>query len=103
MIMLVSSIYAVTLAVEEICATIVKNGMKEGYICITLLDDSDGDLILILRYNDDYFNPFSLQTNMANAEGNFDMDAMGILMIRKQSKDFAYRRYQGLNSLVVRL
>ena len=95
--------YAVTLAVEEICATIVKNGMKEGYICITLLDDSDGDLILILRYNDDYFNPFSLQTNMANAEGNFDMDAMGILMIRKQSKDFAYRRYQGLNSLVVRL
>ena len=95
--------YAVTLAVEEICATIVKNGMKEGYICITLLDDPDGDLILILRYNDDYFNPFSLQTNMANAEGNFDMDAMGILMIRKQSKDFAYRRYQGLNSLVVRL
>ena len=95
--------YAVTLAVEEICATIVKNGMKDGSICITLIDDPDGDIILILRYNDDYFNPFSLQTNMANAEGNFDMDAMGILMIRKQSKDFAYRRYQGLNSLVVRL
>ena len=95
--------YAATLAVEEICATIVKNGMKDGCICITLLDDPDGDIILILRYNDDYFNPFSLQTNMANAEGNFDMDAMGILMIRKQSKDFAYRRYQGLNSLVVRL
>ena len=95
--------YAVTLAVEEICATIVKNGMKDGYICITLLDDPDGDIILMLRYNDDYFNPFSLQTNRANAEGNFDMDAMGILMIRKQSKDFVYRRYQGLNSLVVRL
>lgn len=95
--------YAVTLAVEEICATIVKNGMKDGSICITLLDDPDGDIILMLRYNDDYFNPFSLQTNMANAEGDFDMDAMGILMIRKQSKDFAYRRYQGLNSLVVRL
>ena len=96
-------VYAVTLAVEEICATIVKNGMKDGFICITLLDDPDGDIILMLRYNDDYFNPFSLQTNMANAEGSFDMDAMGILMIRKQSKDFAYRRYQGFNSLVVRL
>ena len=95
--------YTITLAVEEICATIVKNGMKDGHIRITLLDVPDGDVILILRYNDDYFNPFSLQTNMANAEGNFDMDAMGILMIRKQSKDFAYRRYQGLNSLVVRL
>ena len=95
--------YAVTLAVEEICATIVRNGMRDGHIRITLLDAADGDVILMLRYNDDYFNPFSLQTNMANAEGNFDMDAMGILMIRKQSKDFAYRRYQGLNSLVVRL
>ena len=95
--------YAATLAVEEICATIVKNGMRDGYICITLLDDPDGDIILMLRYNDDYFNPFSLQTDKASAEGNFDMDAMGILMIRKQSKDFAYRRYQGLNSLVVRL
>lgn len=95
--------YSITLAVEEICATIVKNGMKDGFIKITLLDIPDGDVILMLRYNDDFFNPFSLQTNMANAEGNFDMDAMGILMIRKQSKDFAYRRYQGLNSLVVRL
>ena len=95
--------YAVTLAVEEICGTIVRNGMKDGHIRLTLLDSTDGDVILMLRYNDDYFNPFSLQTNMANAEGNFDMDAMGILMIRKQSKDFAYRRYQGLNSLVVRL
>lgn len=95
--------YAVTLAVEEICATIVKNGMKDGRICITLLDVPDGDVILMLRYNDDYFNPFSLQTVEASAEGNFDMDAMGILMIRKQAKDFAYRRYQGLNSLIVRL
>ena len=95
--------YTITLAVEEICATIVNNGMKDGYICITLLDIPDGDIILMLRYNDDFFNPFSLQTNKANIEGNFDMDAMGILMIRKQAKDFAYRRYQGLNSLVVRL
>ena len=95
--------YAVTLAVEEICATIVKNGMKDGFIRITLLDDPEGDIILMLRYNDDYFNPFSLQTNKASRDGDFDMDAMGILMIRKQSKDFAYRRYQGLNSLVVRL
>lgn len=96
-------VYTITLAVEEICATIVKNGMKDGHIRITLLDVPDGDVILMLRYNDDYFNPFSLQTEKASAEGDFDMDAMGILMIRKQAKDFAYRRYQGLNSLVVRL
>ena len=95
--------YAITLAVEEICETIVKNGMKDGRICITVIDDPDGDVRLILRYNDDYFNPFSLYTEKASKEGEFDMDAMGVLMIRKQAKDFFYRRYQGLNSLVVKL
>ena len=95
--------YTITLAVEEICETIVKNGMKDGAICITLIDDPDGDVRLILRYNDDYFNPFSLYTEKASKEGEFDMNAMGILMIRKQAKDFFYRRYQGLNSLVVKL
>ena len=95
--------YAITLAVEEICETIVKNGMKDGAICITVLDATDGDVMLILRYNDDFFNPFSLYTEKASKEGEFDMDAMGILMIRKRAKDFSYRRYQGLNSLVVRL
>jgi len=95
--------YSITLAVEEICQTIVKNGMKDGLIRITVLHDMNGDVLLILRYNDDYFNPFSLQTEKASREGAFDMDAMGILMIRKQAKDFFYRRYQGLNSLVVKL
>ena len=95
--------YAITLAVEEICQTIVKNGMKDGRICITVIDDPEGDVRLILRYNDDYFNPFSLYTEKASKEGEFDMDAMGVLMIRKQAKDFVYRRYQGLNSLVVKL
>ena len=95
--------YSITLAVEEICETIVKNGMKDGAICITVIDDPDGDVRLILRYNDDYFNPFSLYTEKASKEGEFDMNAMGILMIRKQAKDFFYRRYQGLNSLVVKL
>ena len=95
--------YTITLAVEEICETIVKNGMKDGAICITVIDDPSGDVRLILRYNDDYFNPFSLYTEKASKEGEFDMDAMGVLMIRKQAKDFVYRRYQGLNSLVVKL
>lgn len=95
--------YAITLAVEEVCATIVKNGMKNGFIRITVLDTMEGDVQLILRYTDDYFNPFSLYTEKANREGAFDMDAMGILMIRKQAKDFFYRRYQGLNSLVIKL
>ena len=95
--------YSITLAVEEICETIVKNGMKDGAICITVIDDPNGDVRLILRYNDDFFNPFSLYTEKASKEGEFDMDAMGILMIRKQAKDFFYRRYQGLNSLVVKL
>ena len=95
--------YSITLAVEEICETIVKNGMKDGAICITVIDDPNGDVRLILRYNDDYFNPFSLYTEKASKEGEFDMNAMGILMIRKQAKDFFYRRYQGLNSLVVKL
>lgn len=31
------------------------------------------------------------------------MDAMGMLVIKKQAKDFFYREYQGFNTLVVRI
>ena len=33
--------------------------------------------------------------------GSFDMDAIGMLVVKKQAKDFFYRQYQGFNTLVV--
>lgn len=76
---------------------------EDGEIQVTLVALEDGDFELHIRDNAASFDPFSLETNRAGKEGNFDMDAMGILVIKKQAKDFFYRHYQGFNSLVVRI
>lgn len=39
----------------------------------------------------------------ADSAAGVDMDAMGVLVIRQKAKEFFYRRYQGFNSLVVRI
>lgn len=95
--------YAITLAVEELCTSIVRNGMLDGLIRIIVLDEPDGSVELHLLYTDKAFNPFSLETEKASLDQEFDMDAIGIMMIRKQAQSFSYRKYQGCSSIVVRL
>ena len=33
----------------------------------------------------------------------FDMDGMGVLVIKKRAKEFFYRRYQGFNTLIIKI
>ena len=40
-------------------------------------------------------------TEKVGEQNDFDMDAIGMLMVKKQAKSFFYRRYQGFNTLVV--
>ena len=98
--------YLVCMAVEEITVAIIQNAfdrMDDGYIQITLIACPDGAFELHLRDNASFFNPFSLETERAREGGSFDMDAMGMLVVKKQAKSFFYRQYQGFNTLVVRI
>ena len=98
--------FFVTMTVEEICSLIISKAFgceNKGYIEVTLLALKDGEFELHIRDNASMFNPFSLETERVSREGDYDMDAMGMLVIRQKAKKFYYRQYQGFNSLIVRI
>jgi hypothetical protein len=65
--------------------------------------EEDGLLELHLRDDATTFNPFDMDTKKASLEGDFDMDSMGVLVIKKRAREFFYRRYQGFNTLIVKI
>jgi len=96
----------VSMTVEEVGMAILKHGFQgrtDGYIQITAIMNEDGILELHLRDDAATFNPFEMETKRADTAGDFDMDSMGILVIKKRSKDFSYRRYQGFNTLIIKI
>ena len=98
--------YSVTLVIEEICMSIIRNAMKDvpdGKIRITLLAMEDGDFVLNILDNAVVFNPFSFRTKRVEKEKEFDIDEISMMMIKKKAKQFMHRRYNGFNSLVVRI
>ncbi len=98
--------YYVTMTVEEICLLIIQKAFEQqsgSYIQITLIALPDLEFELHIRDNARIFNPFSVETDRVSKEGNYDMDAMGMLIIRQKAKHFFYRQYQGFNSLIVRI
>lgn len=98
--------YFVMMAVEEICMSIVeKNRQEEKTVAlqITLIALPEGEFELHIRDNAEIFNPFSLHSARAGEQSGFDMDALGVTIVKQQAKDYFYRNYQGFNSLVVRI
>lgn len=98
--------YYVSMTVEEICLLIIQKAFEQqsgGYIQITLIALPDLEFELHIRDNARIFNPFSVETDRVSKEGNYDMDAMGMLVIKQKAKYFFYRQYQGFNSLIVRI
>lgn len=98
--------FSVTLVIEEICMSIMRNAMKnipDGRIRVTLLAMEDGDFVLNVLDNTVVFNPFSLNPGKMESDGEFDIDEISMMMIKKKSKKFMYRRSNGFNSLVVRI
>ncbi len=98
--------YSVTLVIEEICMSIIRNAMKnvpDGKIQITLLAMEEGDFILNILDNAVVFNPFSLRSKKLGNEKEFDIDETSVMLIKKKTKKFMYRRCNGFNSLVVRI
>lgn len=98
--------YFVTMTMEELGLAILQHGFEgrsDGYIQVTAVAREDGDFELHLRDNAVRFDPFSLHTRRAGEGQDFDMDSMGVLVIKKRAKSFFYRRYQGFNTLMVRI
>ena len=97
--------YFVQVAAEELCAAIMKQGFAgaDGYLQVTVIAEETGGFSLHLRDNAAPFDPFSLRTARAGGAEAFDPDALGMLVVREKSKEFFYRRYQGFNTLTVRI
>ena len=96
--------YLVDLTIEEIGVVIISKAFAaqpDGYIQLTLIACEDGGFQLHVRDNAAGFDPFSLVTEKVGEDNAFDMDAIGMLMVKKQAKSFFYRQYQGFNTLVV--
>ena len=95
-----------TMTVEEIGMAILEHGFQgrtDGYIQLTAIMQENGQLELHLRDDATTFNPFDMDTRRASQDGDFDMDSMGVLIIKKRAKEFFYRRYQGFNTLIIRI
>ena len=58
---------------------------------------------LHLRNDATTLNPLALDTSRASRDEDFDMDGMGVLVIKKRAKEFFYRRYQGFNTLIIKI
>ncbi len=98
--------FYVTLIIEEICASIIRNAMKNtngGKIRVTLLSLENGDFMLHILDNAVVFNPFAFKAGKVDINKEFDIDEVSMMMIKNKTKEFMHRRSQGFNSLVIRI
>lgn len=97
--------YYVMMTAEEICTAIIENVFSQEenmYLQITLIACESGDMELHIRDNATCFNPFDLKTEKVSiGDCDEELRTLGILMVKKKAKKWFYRRYQGLNTLIV--
>ena len=102
--------YYVQMTVEEMCGAIIEKGFTgnnadRGNIQLTLVARDDNEFSLHVRDNASLFNPFAIEKKGGKGEkdDNPDFNALGMDVIKQKSKSFYYRRYQGFNTMVVRI
>ncbi len=98
--------YYVNLTVEELCQTIIMKGfsrMKYGYIELTLIANEDNSFELHIRDNAAEHNPFATGTRRLENGSEEGLENIGVLMVKSKAKEFFYRRYQGFNTLMVKV
>ena len=104
-----NQMYFVQMTVEEVCTAIITGGFGSGggsgMIELTLVAEENGLFTLHLRDNAEMFNPFELKREEVEEEESEDLyfSAVGMDVIRAKAKEFFYRRYQGFNTLVVKV
>ena len=101
--------YFVRMTVEEVCSAIIVNGFgkgkdENGIIQVTLVAGEDGIFTLHVRDSAVAFNPFGMEkADLKNDGDALDFNAVGMDVIKKRSREFYYRRYQGFNTMVVKV
>ncbi len=98
--------YYVTLVIEEIVASIVRNALghsPDGKIRITLISEPNGDFTLHILDNAIEYNPLSMRVRGKTNRTDFDIDEVSVLLIKKKTKKYLYRQFTGFNSLTVRI
>lgn len=101
--------YFVQMTVEEVCSAIIVNGFgpgkdEHGMIQITLVAGEDGIFTLHVRDSAVAFNPFGMDSADLKGDGEaLDFNAVGMDVIKHRSREFYYRRYQGFNTMVVKI
>ena len=97
--------YFVTMTVEELGLAVLQHGFAgraDGYIQITASALEEGGFELVLRDDAVSFDLFGLQAGKVSGTDS-DAGLAGLLVVRTAAKDFFYRRYQGFNTLVVKI
>ena len=97
--------YFVQMTVEEICGAIIAKGFQGGeddMIQITLAAEDNGLFTLNLRDSAVRFNPFEM-ARTADGDPDPDFNAVGMQVIKTKAISFYYRRYQGFNTMVVKI
>ena len=103
--------YYVQMTVEEMCSAIIQNGFikekkENGIVQLTLVSHENHDFSLHIRDNAFSFNPFEMNKKKLRDIDDTsvsDFNALGMDVIKKKSKSFYYRRYQGFNTMVVKI
>ena len=98
-------VYYVVMVFEELCVAIMKQFQDDniGRIQVTVIAAMDGEFELHVRDNAVLYNPFEEECKKIDIESDFEESNIGILLIKSTAKEFFYRRYQGFNTLVVRI
>ena len=101
--------YFVQMTAEEMCSAIIVKGFNEGQdrsgmIQITLVAGEDGVFTLHVRDSAVAFNPFGMEAaDLKGDSEGADFNAVGMDVIKRKAREFFYRRYQGFNTMVVRI
>ncbi len=95
-----------TMTLEEIGMAVLQHGFKgrtDGYIQITAFMNENRLLELHMRDDARKFDPFVMSMKKNSADEEFDMDSIGILVVKKSAREFSYRHYRGFNTLIVKI
>ncbi len=98
--------YYVTLVIEEIVASIVRNALgrvSDGKIRVTLIAAPNGDFTLHVLDNAIEYDPLSRRVRGKANRTDFDIDEVSVLLIKKKTKKYLYRQCTGFNSLTVQI
>ncbi|MBP3781777.1 MAG: hypothetical protein J6I68_00855 [Butyrivibrio sp.] len=102
--------YYVQMTIEEVCSAIINMGFSKmqdnnGLIQLTLVCRGEKGFSMHIRDNAITFNPFDMnKKNIGDIDDDdSDFNALGMDVIKKKAKSFYYRRYQGFNTMVVKI